>query len=72
MEIRMEEIQDNINQDVKLTAVCGICRHHQKNPTIEFNFAENKVYWLCQDCKNMNMMDLSKPLPAKFPKPRGI
>lgn len=63
-----------INEEnvVKLVAVCGFCRDHQKNPTIEFNFSDNKVYWLCQNCKKMNEMDFSKPLPGKFPKLRGI
>jgi hypothetical protein len=65
----MSENDDNI---VKIMAVCGFCRYHQKNPTIEFNFNDNKVYWLCQECKKMNEMDFSKPLPGKYPKPRRI
>ena len=36
--------------------------------TIEFNFLEKKIYWYCQECKNMNFIDFKSlndinPLP---------
>lgn len=54
----------------KMVAVCALCRHHEHNPTIEFHFADSKVYWLCPTCKKMNAMDFSKPLPSSYPKTR--
>lgn len=60
---------DNI---CKTVAVCGFCRHHQHNPTLEFNFGDSKVYWLCTECQKMNAMDFSKPMPAAYPKTRRL
>lgn len=68
----MEEAKDKQFEESKMVAVCEGCRHHQHNPTMEFNFADSKVYWLCPSCKNMNAMDLSKPLPSRYPKTRRM
>jgi len=65
----MEEDKDLFKID-KMVGVCGFCRHHQHNPTIEFNFGDSKVYWLCPSCKKMNEMDFSKNLPKSYPKTR--
>lgn len=56
----------------RMMAVCGYCRHHERNPTIEFNFGDSKVYWLCQSCKKMNEMDFSKQMPPSYPKTRRM
>lgn len=63
--------QDEKNVD-KVVAVCSSCRHHQHNPCLEFNFTDAKIYYLCMQCSTMNVMDVSKPLPPKYPKTRGI
>jgi hypothetical protein len=68
----MPEEKTDANVEVKLLAVCGFCRHHQKNPYIEFNFGDSKVYFMCAQCSKMNEMDFSKPIAPKYPKPRGI
>jgi len=68
----MEEAKEKKIEESKTVAVCAKCRNHQHNPTIEFNFSESKVYWLCQLCKTMNVMDLSKNLTSPYPKPRRM
>jgi len=68
----MEEAKEKKAEEPKIVAVCASCRNHQHNPTIEFNFAEVKVYWLCQLCKTMNIMDLSKPLASPYPRTRRM
>jgi hypothetical protein len=54
----------------KILAVCGHCRNHEHNPTIEFNFGDGIIYWLCPSCKSMNKMDLSKMVYTPYPKTR--
>jgi len=67
------EKKSSISEDsCKTVAVCSHCRHHQHNPTIEFHFADSKVYCLCPKCKNMNEMDFSKPLPSAYPRTRRM
>lgn len=69
----MAENNDFVEKEnCKITAVCGECRHHQRNPTLEFNFGDSKVYWLCQSCKKMNTMDFSKTFNKPYPKPRRM
>ncbi len=73
----MEESDKTLNQEntiekCKIVGVCGFCRHHQHNPTIEFSFPDSKVYYLCQSCKKMNEMDFSKPLPSPYPRTKRM
>lgn len=68
----MAEIKDENKIDVKSVSVCAYCRHHQHNPYLEYNFSDSKIYFMCPNCTTMNTMDVSKPLPGKYPKPRGI
>jgi hypothetical protein len=47
--------------------ICGHCgKHDAENATIEFNFREQKVYYLCSQCKKMNELFFGKqniPMP---------
>lgn len=49
----------------ELLCVCGFCNNHDRqNATIEFNFRDQKVYYLCSKCKKMNNMSFGQaPLP---------
>mgnify|MGYP000858213192 CR=1 FL=1 len=64
------DLSKEVDNSCKLVAVCMHCRHHAHNPTIEFNFGDSKVYWLCPSCTKMNEMDFSKRLPPAYPKTR--
>lgn len=46
--------------NVRITSVCGFCRHHNSDPVLEFNFADGKIYYICPECKKENVY--------KFPK----
>lgn len=51
-----------------ISCVCGKCGNQDlKNASIEFNFKEMKVYYLCSECRFMNEMHFGKeslpPLP---------
>ena len=47
--------------------VCGFCNNHDReNATIEFNFREQKIFYLCSECKKMNEISLTPP-PHKPP-----
>ena len=51
---------------MKITAVCAHCRHQEKEPVIEFNFKDGKVYFVCPECKKESVITLKaegKPLP---------
>lgn len=64
------ELDKTADNNPKTVAVCGFCRHHGHNPTIEFNFSDAMVYWLCPACQKMNKMDFSKPMPVAYPRTR--
>lgn len=59
-------------RELNIVAVCAFCRHHEKQPFVEINFSDGKIYCMCTQCNKMNELDLSKPLPPKYPKPRGL
>jgi hypothetical protein len=68
-----DEPQASVSFDsCKAVAICKHCRMNQKNPTLEINFFDEKIYWLCQSCSLMNMMDLSKPLPSSYPRTKRM
>ncbi len=51
---------------VDIICVCQKCGHHQHDSVIEFHFGDQKVTWLCPECKkenNMTMLKLIPPLP---------
>ena len=53
---------------INITCVCERCKHHNKdNFSLEINFSDKKFYFVCSECKKMNMMEVdavkSKPLP---------
>ena len=51
---------------MEITTVCSHCRYHDKDPNLEINFREGKVYYLCPECKKESVIGLkaeSKPLP---------
>lgn len=52
-----------------ILCVCP-CGNHDKSSTIEFNFRDQCVYYLCSKCKKMNKMDFSKPSLPSLPKTR--
>jgi hypothetical protein len=58
----------------KIVAVCGHCRHHDKegeNSTIEFNFRDGKIYYICPECKKESSISL-KVENKPYPKVRGM
>lgn len=52
--------------------VCAFCGNHDKEKsTIEFNFREQKIFYLCTKCKKMNELNLNpKSNQTPFPKSR--
>ena len=49
-----------------ITTVCLHCRYHDKDPNLELNFREGKVYYICPECKKESIIGLkaeNKPLP---------
>lgn len=49
----------------EISCVCGRCNNRDiENASIEFNFKEQKVYYLCSKCKNMNEIAFGQsPIP---------
>jgi hypothetical protein len=49
-----------------ITIVCSHCRNHDKDPQIEINFKDGKIYYICPDCEKESVISLkadSTPLP---------
>jgi len=55
-----------MENNVKITAVCGFCRSHNREPVMEINFRDGKIFYICPECNKENKLDLfveSKPFP---------
>jgi len=51
---------------MNITVVCSYCRYHDKEPNLEINFREGKIYYVCPDCEKESVISLkaeSKPFP---------
>lgn len=51
---------------MKITVVCEYCRENDKDPVLELNYKEKKLYYLCPKCKKENVIKLQpdiQPLP---------
>lgn len=53
----------------KMVCVCGHCGNHDnQDALIELNFREQRVIYLCSDCKQENSMSFGKEKPAPYPR----
>lgn len=53
----------------KFLCVCAFCNNHDhENATIEFNFREQKILYLCGKCKKMNEICFSAKKTTPLPK----
>lgn len=53
-------------ENIKLTAVCEYCQHHDKSPHLEIDFSDKHIYYACPECKKMNKIEFNAkavPLP---------
>ncbi len=51
---------------MNITTVCSHCRNHDKDPNLEINFRDGKIYYMCPECKHESKILLkaeNKPLP---------
>ena len=51
---------------MNITVVCAHCRNHDKDPNLEINFREGKIYYVCPECKKESGISLkaeNKSLP---------
>jgi len=54
-----------------ITVVCSHCRFHDTSPNIEINFRDNKIYYICPECKKESIISLKADLPP-LPKTRRM
>ena len=54
-----------------ITVVCSHCRNHDKDPKIEINFRDNKIYYICSECEKESSTNLKADLPP-LPKIRRM
>ena len=55
----------------EIICICGHCNNHDREyATIEFNFRDQKVIYLCKKCKKMNVILFGKDRAAA-PYPRS-
>ncbi len=40
----------------KFTASCAHCDHLESDATIEFNFKQRSIFFICPKCKKMNQI----------------
>ena len=56
---------------MNITVVCSHCRAHNKDPNLEINFREGKIYYMCPECKKESIISL-KAESIPFPKTRRM
>ena len=56
---------------MKITAVCSFCMFFDKEPNLEINFKEGKIYYLCPECRKENKLNLQQ-IATPFPKIRRM
>ncbi len=55
----------------EIICICGYCNNHDKEyTTMEFNFREQKIIYLCKKCKKMNEIQFGKERIAPLPRVR--
>lgn len=60
-------------QSVKVFCVCSFCRKHSKeNVSLEINFSDQSIFFLCPECKKMNQLVFDNPKLKPYPKGRVI
>jgi len=48
---------------MKIYCVCGFCgSHSDEQASLEFNFRDMTVYFVCPSCKKENKIEMVKPL----------
>ena len=53
---------------MKIYCVCGFCGAHSgEECSIEFNFRDSAIYFVCPECKKENKVELKAP-PKALPK----
>jgi hypothetical protein len=74
--ISIESPQINLEgtASIGIAEICCICEKcnnkDTENASIEFNFKEKKVYYLCSKCRHMNEMFFGKEQFPELPKIR--
>ncbi len=51
---------------MNLTVICSHCYYHDKEPILEINFRDGRIYYMCPECKKeskINLVAENKPLP---------
>lgn len=67
--VTLEGIANISSNDI--VCICSKCGHHDvENAKIEFNFSEQKIFYLCSSCKHMNEMFLGEKKTQPLPKTR--
>lgn len=57
---------------IKIITVCAFCGEHDSDEsTIEINFRDNILYFVCPKCKKTNTLEL-KPPSINLPKIRRM
>lgn len=56
---------------MNIVVICSRCRYHDKDPNIEINFREGKIYYMCPECKKESSISLVAPY-TPLPRTRGI
>jgi hypothetical protein len=57
---------------MKIYCVCGFCGNHSSDDlSLEFNFRDSVIYFVCPKCKKENKMELKSP-PKPLPRTRAV
>ncbi len=56
---------------MKTNVVCGFCRYYDKEPVIEINFKDGKIYYMCPECKKESVISLQAE-NTPYPKSRRM
>ena len=56
---------------VNIQVVCAHCKNNDTEPSLEINFKDKKIYYVCSKCRKENEIDLNVTNPY-LPKPKRL
>ena len=67
----MENEDTPENLSPKIMCICSFCRERSTDDMVlELNFADQAIYYVCNNCKKTNTIDIKIAKAAPYPRTR--
>ena len=66
-----EKLEKSKDTSPEIVCVCEFCKSETKNPKIEINFSQKKMFYYCKHCKKTNSLLIGQN-SLKYPRIKGM